>query len=677
MTVSIALAFLAGCNGPDSGGQSGTTASSTTEPAEIKDPGTRPLQRLNATEYDTILAELLETDQTPGQFFPADEISYGFDNIAASLTTTSTHVELWEAASDSILDEVFNNEDEETLTYSVQAEGAGVSFSGTGELFDGDTAYALYDGSLSAAFSLEYDGDFDITVVAYGRPSALISPTMEIRVDGVAVGSVVVDATGGELTEYVFSAFVKDGLHTFEVAIANPTEDLKRALIVDKLQVQGPTNPETGQSSAFKKFVPCAPDGLPTRSCAEQSIPGFGLAAWRRPMTQEEVDWALGLYDAADEAYLDAGECLAYAFKGILMSPEFLYRIEPDPEEGKTFVALDGYQVATRLAAFVWSSTPDQALLDAAAAGALDTPEGVKAELVRMMADERASALIDNLAGQWFAVRRLESFSLDALFYPDFTPELRDSMVTELKLVLSDFFREGAPLEQVLTQQSTWVDSRLAELYLLPFKGGEGEWVEMSTVGTPRYGIFGTAGWLMAESRSTAPSAVKRGKWILENLLCSAPPPPPPDVEGQVAIIPEGGSVREQEEAQRADDYCQTCHSQMDPIGWSLHGLDADGSERLADELGFEIDDLALWNGVTFDGPKGMVDAIVADARLQQCVVEKTFTYALGRGVRIEDGPMIEAITAEFTNSGQSFEALATAIVTSDAFRLRGVPEVE
>jgi Protein of unknown function (DUF1588)/Protein of unknown function (DUF1585) len=249
--------------------------------------------------------------------------------------------------------------------------------------------------------------------------------------------------------------------------------------------------------------------------------------------------------------------------------------------------------------------------------------------------------------------------------------------VEELRLVMEQFFRDEVPLDQVLTQQTTWVDAQLAELYGLPFEGDEGDFVQVSTEGTPRFGLFGTAGWLMANSRTNAPSAVRRGKWIVENLLCSAPPPPPPDVEGMVSIVPDGVSVREQEEAQRGDDYCQGCHGQMDPIGWSLHGFAADGSVRSVDELGFPIDNVALWNGIEFVGAQAMSEAVSSDPRIADCVAEKAFTYALGRGVRVEDGPMLESISAQFLANGQTFDALAAAIVTSDAFRMRGAPEVE
>jgi hypothetical protein len=668
MKPTYVLALLVGCSGPDDPGKQ--QPGPDPEPA-VHEPGVRTLGRLNAVEYDTIVRDLFGTELQPGRNFPPDEIAFGFDNIGEALTTTSTHVELWEGAADQLLDEMFGRKLESTMDYGVQAEDAGVTYLGRGEAFD-DYAYALYDGSLSAAFSLPYDGTFEITVGAFGRPDGVLDPTMEIRVDGQVVGTFDVTNVIGDPEAYLVEAELSTGLHNFEVAIGNPVDGTMLALVVDYVKVRGPTDPQTGRTAAYDRFVPCALDGFPSRGCAEEAVADFGRIAWRRPLTTDEVTWAVGLYDNAQSAGLDQGESLQYAFKGLLMSPEFLFRPERDPEDGDSWTLLDGYEVATRLAQFAWSGTPDEELLDASDAGELGTPEGVQEQLARMLADEKADALVSNLAGQWFAIRKLEGVSLDTELYPGWDDELRASMQQELVLLMNAFFRDGAPLSEVLTRQTTFVDQRLADAYRLPFSGAPGEWQEVSTNGTDRFGLLGTAGWLAANSRSDGPSAVKRGKWVLENLMCSPPPPPPPNVEGNVVIVPDEGSVRAQEEQVRSDAFCQSCHSQMDPLGFALNKFDALGIERSEDELGYPIDDYAEWNGVEIDGPAGLAEVVAADPRLPRCVVEKTFTYAIGRGVTIDDGPMIDAITAEFIAGGQTFESLAAAIVESDAFRLRG-----
>lgn len=651
-------------------------------PIDDTHPGTRPLSRLNATEYDTTVGDLVGTELHPGQNFPADEIAYGFDNVASVLTTTTTHVESWELAADEILDEMFGRKDESTSMYGTQAEAAGVTYLGEGQLY-GETAYALVDGSLSSPFALAFDGQFDVTVAAFGREVGGVSPSMEVRIDGELAETFEVTNDIGATEEFTFRTFIADGVHGFEVSIGNPGESggIPRALMVDYLRIDGPMDPQTGRSPAYDDYVSCAPDGQPNRACARDGIEAFGGQAWRRPLTEAEVDWAVSLYESALDANLDEGEALQYAFKGILVSPEFVYRIEADPTGGATYRALDGYEVATRLAAFAWSSTPDQALLDAAADGTLDTPEGVSAQLERMLADERGGAVLDNLAGQWFAMRKLSTAATDATVYPEYTADLRDSMMIELRFIASSFFREGKPLDEMLLSQQTWVDQRLADHYNLPYEGtgaeGEAGFAEVSLSGTGRTGLFGSAGWLMANSRVNGPSAVKRGKWIVENLLCTPPPPPPPDVEGQVTIEPEGGSTREQEEAQRGADYCQGCHSAMDPLGFVLWNFDGIGGKRSKDELGFPIDTESELGGVTLSNGEDLAEWVVADPRLSRCVVEKTLTYALGRPMELADNKVVDEITEAFDAGGQTFDALARAIVVSDAFRLRGAPEVE
>jgi hypothetical protein len=674
MQTLLVAALLAACKGDDDPVPPGVIV---TPEVPVLAPGSRPLSRLNATEYDATVRDLLGTDERFGYTFPVDESAYGFDNVASVLTTTSNHVEGWEVAADELLDEMFGYKSEVAGIYGTQAEAPGVTYLGDGVPFQ-DTGYAVYTGGMSAPFALPYDGEFEVTLSAFGRTLAGQDPLVEVWIDGQLAQTFEVGGATAVYEEFAFRTVLDDGVHTIEVLLVNPLQDgpLWRAVVIDHLRVDGPLDPQVGRTEAYDRFVPCALDGMPTRGCASDAIDLFGRMAWRRPLTADEVDWALTLYDTAQDAGLDRLGSLRHAFKGILVSPEFVYRFEQDPEDAAPR-ELDGFEVATRLAAFAWSSTPDEALLDAAASGELATPEGVGAALDRLLADEKAEALVDNLAGQWFAIRDLERATADAERYPEFDDALRASMQTELRYLMRAFFRDGVPLDQVLTAQTTWVDARLAQHYGVPFDGEGDEWVQTSLAGTGRAGLFGTAGWLKAESRVDAPSAVKRGKWIVENLLCSPPPPPPPDVESMVVIVPEGASVREQEEAQRSDAYCQGCHSAMDPLGFALWGFDGVGARRTVDELGFPIDSETTLDGVTLEGPTDVAEWVSAHPRMPACVAEKALTYALGRPMELADDPIVDRVTEAFVAGGQTFDALAAAIVKSEAFRMRGAPEVE
>jgi Protein of unknown function (DUF1592)/Protein of unknown function (DUF1588)/Protein of unknown function (DUF1587)/Protein of unknown function (DUF1585)/Protein of unknown function (DUF1595)/Ca-dependent carbohydrate-binding module xylan-binding len=641
-------------------------------------PGTRTVPRLTAAEYDATVRDLLGTNDRPGAYFPPDEVEHGFDNIAAALNTTVANIELWETATDGLLDEMFGRVIETRTSQKVQGEGAGVTYLGDGEAYE-SSGYSIYDGSVSVGLSLPYDGDFEVTVGASGQGMLGEDPELEIKIDGKVVASHTVAKPMGATGKYVaVTRIYPSGVHTFEAALANPgvNGSQTRTLVVDYIEVDGPTNPVTGRSAAYDAFVPCAPDGLPDRACAETATASFGRAAWRRPLAADELAWVMGAYDEAVTLGSDGGEALQQTFKTVMLSPDFLYRLEADPADGAAYRALDGFELASRLAAFLWSSTPDEELLTAAEQGTLTDPTVLSAQVERMISDHRGAALVDNLAAQWFAVRKLDTASPSTEEYPEFDEELRASMKGELTLRLQEFFREGAPLGDLLLSQTAWVDARLATEYGLPYTGA-GEFVRTPTVGFDRYGLFGSAGWLIVNARPDSPSAVKRGKWVLEDLLCTPPPPPPPNVESDLVLVETDGSVREQEEAQRSDELCQTCHSMMDPLGFALHSFDGIGMQRDVDEFGFPIDDNTSFEDTTLGGPRDLAEFVAADPRLPTCVVEKTFTYALGRAVEPDDAPMIEAITAEFIDEGQTFSALAKAVVKSEAFRLRGAPEVE
>ncbi|MEZ4235024.1 MAG: DUF1592 domain-containing protein [Myxococcota bacterium] len=536
-----------------------------------------------------------------------------------------------------------------------------------------ESGYAIFEGSLSTALALPYDGTFD-PVAAFLPELGGADPIMEVRPRR------------------------RRGLHhprrrrrrglrrlhlphrastTASTRSRSPWPTrtrtgrlLWRAPVVDNAR-GGPHGPAGGPHGRLRPLCPLRP-----RRLADPRLCGREPRALRPPRLAPPSPRTRSTGPRASTTPLDAGldrlGALRHAFKGLLVSPEFVYRFEQDPD-GDGVRTLDGYEVATRLAAFAWSSAPDEDLLDDAAAGALDTPEGVRDALGRLMADERAEALVDNLAGQWFSIRDLERTTADATLYPEFDDALRASMQLELRHLMRGFFRDGKPLVDILTAQDAYLDDRLADFYGVPLRGDDP--AEVSLAGTGRVGLFGTAGWLKAHSRVDAPSAVKRGKWILENLLCSPPPPPPPNVESMVVIVPEGASVREQEEAQRSDDYCQGCHQYMDPLGFALWDYDAIGAWRTEDELGFPIDSETSMGGQALQGVEDVATWVATDPRLPKCVVQKSMTYALGRPLDLHDEPAIDAVTEAFVAGGETFDALATALVQTDAFRRRGAPQ--
>lgn len=659
------LVACAACGEPD------PTETGTTQPTEAFEPGARTVARLNRTQYNNILRDVFGTQRRPADVFPMDEQANGFDNQGEALTTTSTHVELWELAADEVLDEMFGRNDESTVRYHVQAEGPGVSYAGQGMPYGLylPTGYTLLDGSLTAAVPLDFDGTFSVTILAFGRSALAIPPELSVAVDGRVVETFTVEAELGNAAEYQVEVPVSSGVHSFTLAITNPYDSGfgdRRAVTIDWIDVNGPLDPEGELTPAYAEFIGCGMDEDPDPACAESALTMIGERLWGRPLSAEDLAWAMSLYTTAVAAGETSSWSLQYAIKGLLLSPQFLYHLETnDPASVRQ---LDGYEVADRLATFLWASAPDAALIAAAKDGSLLAEGGVEAAVDRMFDEVQADALVDSLAAQWFDFDLLDTFVPDQMRYPEWDDEIAASMETEIRLLAADFFLGEDTLQDMLLRQEGWVDARLAEHYDVPFSGDPGVFLRMPN---RRVGLLGTAGWLTAHSKTDAPSAVRRGKWILENLLCSAPPPPPPNVESMFMPVEASGSIRQQEEALRADDYCQSCHAAMDPLGYVLYNYDATGADRETDELGYPIDTNVVVSGAAMSDLEDLAAWVAADPRLPRCMVEKTLTYALGRPLVIADGPTVASVTAQFEAGGLTFRALAGAIATTPAFLSR------
>jgi Protein of unknown function (DUF1592)/Protein of unknown function (DUF1588)/Protein of unknown function (DUF1595)/Protein of unknown function (DUF1585) len=420
----------------------------------------------------------------------------------------------------------------------------------------------------------------------------------------------------------------------------------------------------------------CDETTLGESECADQVLRAFTARAWRRPVTDEEMTWVLGVYDEAFALDLGYDYSVESAMKAAMLAPEFIFRLEADAVGEPRW--LDAYELASRLSYFLWSSMPDQELFDAAADGSLLTDDGLEAQISRMITDEKASALVDSFAAQWLDARAVESLAPVMVLYPDFDEPLRRSMQEEMARLAGEYVLDGAPMDELFTAEGAWVDERLAEHYGVPFDPALGEWQKLNLL-PDRRGVLTTAGWLSAHSHAERPSVVLRGKWVLEDLLCTEVPPPPPGVDGSVVVVPDAGSVREQEEAARMTDgtTCITCHEVMDPYGHALGNFDGIGALRDTDELGFGIDTaVTLPTGEEVESILGALDVLVADQRFAQCVTEKAFRYGLGRDLRIEDARYLTAYTDVFTASDLIFESLVTSIVLSEPFRMKG-PLVE
>ncbi|MGB8328733.1 MAG: DUF1592 domain-containing protein, partial [Polyangiales bacterium] len=407
-------------------------------------------------------------------------------------------------------------------------------------------------------------------------------------------------------------------------------------------------------------------------SCLNEILRELASRAWRRPVTDVEVARLQGLLDVALDEGDELEQGLELAIRGVLLSPHFIYRPELDDDPSSTQPRLlNDYELASRLSYFLWSSMPDDELFDAAANGSLRDAAGLRAEVDRMLNDAKANALVDNFAGQWLRIRSLDDHVPDYATFPNWDEELRQAMGQEARLFFGEFLSGRAPMSEFLLTDFTFANDRLADHYQLPSGlGSELQRVSLDET-DPRFGLLTLGSVLTVTSTPIRTSPVKRGVWILEQLLCSEPPPPPPGVEG----LPEGdmssGSLRAQLERHRTDPTCASCHNLMDPLGLGLENYDAIGAYRTEDR-GVPIDASGqLIDGQAFVDGREMAALIQQDERYDRCVVEKVFTYALGRPVASTERPFVDGIAAAYAQNGSQLPELIKLIVTSEPFRTR------
>jgi hypothetical protein len=420
---------------------------------------------------------------------------------------------------------------------------------------------------------------------------------------------------------------------------------------------------------------PEAADDPEALACARNVLGTLARRAYRRPVFASDVDPLLGFFaEGAHDGGFDAG--VQFALKRLLVSPEFLFRVELDPERMAPHTAykLGDFELASRLSFFLWSSIPDEQLLTAAEAGELRTAEGRARQVQRMLADPRAEALVENFSGQWLYLRNLEAIVPVQSYFPDFDDTLREALRRETELFFASIVREDRSVLDLLQANYTYMNERVAAHYGV--NGVKGphfrrvHWPE----GSPRRGLLGHASILSVTSYPDRTSPVIRGEWILKNLLGTPPPAPPPDVP--VLVETDGSGValtmRARLERHRADPNCASCHSLMDPLGFALENFNAIGQWRTIGDAGEPIDAMGgLPDGTEFDGVEGLRQALLSSELFLITMTERLMTYALGRGVEARDMPTVRQVVREASRQDHRFSAFVLGIVESPAFLMR------
>jgi len=427
-------------------------------------------------------------------------------------------------------------------------------------------------------------------------------------------------------------------------------------------------NPQVRQRIVFRQ-----PTEQTKIDCARQIIEQFVFRAYRRPVKSEEVDRLVGLVTQAEAQGDSFDRGIELALQAILVSPHFLFRIELDPQprnEGAIH-SVNDFELASRLSYFLWSSMPDDELFEQARQNKLHEEPILESQVRRMLKDDKARSLVDNFASQWLELRNLKAATPDPGLFPSFDESLRSAMLKESELFFESIVKEDRSILDFLDADFTFLNERLARHYGAPgVKGNQFQRVHLT--GDQRGGILTQASILTVTSNPTRTSPVKRGKWILENLLGTPPPPPPPDVpelkEGKELT----GTLRQRMEQHRANPSCATCHQRMDPLGFGFENYDAVGAWRTLDGKSPIDPSGVLPDGKSFKGPK-QLRAILKEKEeeFRRCLTEKLLTYALGRGLEFYDKAAVERISHNLAQKGNRFSALVIEIVKSDPFQKR------
>ncbi len=663
-------------------------------------PGrTDTFRRLNRTEYQNVIRDLLAVDVDVANLLPMDESSHGFDNITVA-DLPPTLLERYITAARRI---------------SRLAVGSATRSPG-GDLinlppdltqedhFDGLPLGTRGGTAVRYTFPLEAEYDFQIRLARdrNERVEGLYEAhQVELLIDGVRSHVFTVKPPPGaqdhsQVDQHlnirlplkpgphmVAATFVKKPWAMVETARqpyqANFNMDRHPRIqpAVYSVSITGPYNAKgAGDTPSRRRILVCKPGGASEEEpCAVKTLNTLMQRAYRRPVTAEDTATAMKLYrEGRKGGDFEAG--IELALRSILVNPEFLFRVENTPSglAAGSVYKLSDLDLATRLSFFLWSSIPDDELLQAAIGGKLSQPKVLEAQVRRMLADERARTLVTNFAGQWLYLRNLASANPDMRLYPDFDDNLRQAFRRETELFVESIWREDRSIFDLLNANYTFVNERLAKHYGIPNVYGSRFRKVTFEPGAVRGGLLRQGSVLTVTSYATRTSPVIRGKWVLDNVL-GVPPPPPPAVVPAIKEdrkVGEALNMRQRIAEHRANPACSGCHNIMDPVGFAFENYDAIGRWRTVEE-GQPIDASgSLPDGSEFRDLSGLQKAITAKPEFfAMTLTEKLLTYGLGRGTEYYDAPAVRKIVAQAKTSQYKFSSLILGIVQSTPFQMR------
>jgi uncharacterized protein DUF1592/uncharacterized protein DUF1588/uncharacterized protein DUF1585/uncharacterized protein DUF1587/uncharacterized protein DUF1595/cytochrome c len=683
-------------------------------------PGRVAVHRLNRTEYANAIRDLLGLEVDAQSLLLADEPDHqSFDNIASVLSVSPALLDGYLSAASKVSRLAVGDPAISPVveTYSVP----------TGLVQDDRTREDLPFGSQGGTVIRHHfplDGEYNIRIVlrrqiylyilGMGEPHQ-----MEVRLDGVLIKRFTVGGEGKGMTTpegfvgntqgdpewevYMHTADaglevrlpVKAGTREVGVSFVRnywepegvlqpPQRGFARTSnelyygnpAVDRVLIGGPyESVRTDDTPSRRKVFVCHPSdsAADDEICAKKILSTLARRAYRRPVTEEDVQTLLGFYRTGQaEGGFDVG--IERGLERILAGPSFLFRIEREPAHMApgTVYRLSDLELASRLSFFLWSSIPDDELLDLAARGKLKDPSILQQQVRRLLGDPRSKALVDNFANQWLKLGKIAGVVPDADVHPEFDENLREAMQQETRLFIGSQLREDRSVMDLLTANYTFVNERLARHYQIPNVYGN-HFRSVTFTDGVRGGLLGQAGILTVTSYPDRTSPVVRGKWLLDNMLGAPPPPPPPDVPALKESGTEGQprSVRERMETHRRNPACAVCHVRMDPLGFALENFDSLGKWRTVSD-GAPIDAAAaLPDGTQFQGVAGLRTLLVSHRDdFVRTFTEKLLAYAVGRGVEYYDRPAVRKITREAAGDNFRWSSLIAGIVKSMPFSM-------
>ena len=668
--------------------------------------GSVVLHRLNRTEYANAIRDLLDLQVDVTTLLPPDDSANGFDNIAGSLTISPTLLESYTTAAARVA----------RMAVGYWKSPAEATYLASSDASQNQRLEGMpfgTRGGIAARHDFPADGEYKFSIQNFGIGSFIPNEQLALIIDGerahvwtyrgvgMAVG-MTADSDGTlEVTVPVRAGSRLVGA-TFLASNYRPSLDIIRQYdrkslennsipqlqyppAIGFVRVQGPFNAQRPADSASRRKVftcrPATAQPSQESTCARRILTTLARRAYRRPPTAPEIAALMSFFDQGRaEGNFDDG--IEYGLRLLLASPQFLVRAEREPagvRAGQAYRITD-LELASRLSFFLWSSLPDDELLEIAGQGRLSQPRVLEQQVQRMLADRRSEALVSNFAQQLLYLRNLPATSPDGVFYPNWDDELRQSLKRESELFFDSIIREDRSIVDLLTADYTFVNERLARHYGIPnVYGSRFRRVTLPPEMDYRRGLLGKGSFLAVTwTQNFRSSPVKRGVWVLENILGTPPPEPPPNVPALEDTKGESGkalTLREQMTLHRSSPTCAGCHRIMDPIGFALENFDADASWRSKQggDGGVPIDvKVKLYDGQDVAGPVGLRTALLRySPQFVRMFVEKTMTYAIGRGLEYTDMPTVRAIAREAEKDNNRFSAIVLGVVRSAQFRMR------